>query len=207
MSPPDRDTPRPLLHRLRWVGGTLALLAVAIVAQGMVSRAAHSARLRALTEAQAVPTVSIVTPTDSQDHAGLVLPGRLEAYIRAPIYARVPGYLKSWRHDIGSKVKAGELLAEIDTPDLDQQLRQARADLNVAQANARLAQISEQRWHSLAGTDAVAKQDVDTRTFTLNANLAQVKSAQANVDRLVAEEDFKRLVAALWRIHSRTQLD
>ena len=123
------------------------------------------------------------------------MPGRLEAYIRAPIYARVPGYLKSWKHDIGSKVKAGEVLAEIDTPDLDQQLIQARADLSVAEANAKLAQITAKRWQSLAGTDAVAKQDVDQRTFTWNANIAQVKAAQANVDRLVAEEGFKRLVA------------
>ena len=130
-----------------------------------------------------------------ENHAGLDLPGRLEAYIRAPIYARVPGYLKSWKHDIGSQVKAGDVLAEIDTPDLDQQLMQARADLSVAEANAKLAQISAERWQSLAGTDAVAKQDVDQRTFTWNANIAQVKAAQANVDRLVAEEGFKRLIA------------
>jgi RND family efflux transporter MFP subunit len=195
MSQPDRDTARSLVHRLRWVGGTLAFLAVVIVAQGMVSRSAQSARLHELTEAQAVPTVAIVTPTGAQDHAGLVLPGRLEAYIRAPIYARVPGYLKSWRHDIGDKVKAGDLLAEIDTPDLDQQLKQARADLSVAKANAKLAQISAERWQSLAGTDAVAQQDVDQRTFALNANIAQVKAAQANVDRLVAEQGFKHLIA------------
>jgi RND family efflux transporter MFP subunit len=123
------------------------------------------------------------------------LPGRLQAYIQAPIYARVPGYLKSWKHDIGGKVKAGDVLAEIDTPDLDQQLMQARADLSVAEANAKLAQISAERWQSLASTDAVAKQDVDTRTFTWNANIAQVKSAQANVDHLAAEEGFKRLTA------------
>jgi RND family efflux transporter MFP subunit len=92
-------------------------------------------------------------------------------------------------------VKAGDVLAEIDTPDLDQQLMQARADLSVAQANAKLAQIGAKRWQSLAGTDAVAKQDVDQRTFTWNANIAQVKAAQANVDRLVAEEGFKRLIA------------
>ena len=130
-----------------------------------------------------------------ENHTGLDLPGRLEAYIRAPIYARVPGYLKSWKYDIGSKVKAGDLLAEIDTPDLDQQLMQMRADLNVAQANAKLSDITAKRWQSLAGTDAVAKQDVDQRTFTADANLAQVKAAQANLDRLVAEEGFKRLVA------------
>jgi len=123
------------------------------------------------------------------------LPGRLQAYIQAPIYARVPGYLKSWKHDIGSQVRAGDILAEIETPDLDQQLAQARADLSVAQANAKLAQITAERWQSLASTDAVAKQDVDQRTFTWNANIAQVKAAQANVDRLRAEENFKRLVA------------
>src|SRR3981081_2174760 len=96
---------------------------------------------------------------------------------------------------MGGKVKAGDLLAEIDTPDLDQQLMQARADFTVAQANAKLAQVSAERWQSLAGTDAVAKQDIDQRTFTLNANVAQVKAAQANVDRLVAEQGFKRLSA------------
>jgi RND family efflux transporter MFP subunit len=192
MSQPDRS-PRP--HKFRLFGSAFVLIAIAIVAYGMGSRAAQNSHLRDLTEAQAIPTVALVTPHRVDGEGSLELPGRLQAYISAPIYARVPGYLKSWTHDIGAKVKTGELLAEIDTPDLDQQLRQARADLNVAEANARLAKISADRWQSLAGTDAVAKQDVDTRTFTLNANLAQVKSAQANVDRLVAEEDFKRLVA------------
>ncbi len=195
MSEPDRNTGRPRLHRLRLFGGALVLLSVGIVAQGMVSRATQNSRLRELTEAQAVPTVAIVAPIAAQDHAGLDLPGRLEAYIRAPIYARVPGYLKSWRHDIGDQVRAGDVLAEIDTPDLDQQLTQARADLSVAEANAKLAQISAERWQSLADTDAVAQQDVDQRTFTLNANIAQVKAAQANVNRLVAEQGFKHLIA------------
>jgi RND family efflux transporter MFP subunit len=180
---------------LRWVGGALVLVAVVIVAHGMVSRAAQDTRLHEWTEAQAVPTVAIVTPTSAQDRGELDLPGRLEAYIRAPIYARVPGYLKAWRHDIGDKVKAGDVLAEIDTPDLDQQLTQARADLSVARANAKLAEISAQRWQSLAGTDAVATQDVDQRTFTSHATIAQVKAAQASVDRLIAEEGFKHLSA------------
>ena len=194
MSQPDRSPGRPA-HRLRQVGGAAALLAIAVVAYGLGTRAAQTSRLRDLTEAQTVPTVDIVTPTSAVNSAGLELPGRLEAYIRAPIYARVPGYLKTWKYDIGSKVKAGDVLGEIDTPDLDQQLIQARADLSVAQANAKLAQVGAERWQSLASTDAVAKQDVDQRTFTWNANVAQVKSAQANVDRLVAEEDFKRLTA------------
>lgn len=195
MSQSDRNSGRPAPRRLRLVGVVAALVAIAIVAYGVVSRAAENSRLHDLTEAQAVPVVAVVTPTSAENHAGLDLPGRLEAYIRAPIYARVPGYLKNWTHDIGSKVKAGDVLAEIDTPDLDQQLTQARADLGVAQANAQLAKISADRWQSLAGTDAVATQDVDQRTFTLNANLAQVKSAQANVDHLAAEEGFKRLLA------------
>jgi RND family efflux transporter MFP subunit len=195
MSQPDQKPGRPVPRRLRLVGIAALLLAIAVVAYGMISRASQNSHLRDLTETQAVPTVSVVTPQNVENHSGLDLPGRLQAFISAPIYARVPGYLKSWKHDIGSKVKAGELLAEIDTPDLDQQLMQARADQNVAEANAKLAQISADRWQSLAGTDAVAKQDVDQRTFTLNANVAQVKAAQANVDRLVAEEGFKRLIA------------
>ena len=195
MSQPDQKPGRPVPRRLRLVGITALLLAIAVVAYGMISRASQNSHLRDLTETQAVPTVSVVTPQNVENRSGLDLPGRLQAFISAPIYARVPGYLKSWKHDIGSKVKAGELLAEIDTPDLDQQLMQARADQNVAEANAKLAQISADRWQSLAGTDAVAKQDVDQRTFTLNANVAQVKAAQANVDRLVAEQGFKRLIA------------
>jgi RND family efflux transporter MFP subunit len=195
MSQPDRSPSRSVPRKFVLVGGGFALLAVAVVAYGIGTRQAQNGRLKDATEAQAAPVVALVTPTSASNDSGLDLPGRLEAYIQAPIYARVPGYLKSWKHDIGAKVKAGEVLAEIDTPDLDQQLAQGRADLNVAQANAKLAQIGAERWQSLANTDAVAKQDVDQRTFTWNANMAQVKAAQANVDRLVAMEGFKRLSA------------
>jgi RND family efflux transporter MFP subunit len=195
MSQPDRNPSRPITRRLTVVGGAFALLAIAVVAYGLGTRGAQNAHLHDVTEAQAVPVVALVTPASASNQAGLDLPGRLEAFIQAPIYARVPGYLKGWKYDIGAKVKAGDVLAEIDTPDLDQQLAQARASLSVAQANAKLAQISAERWQSLASTDAVAKQDVDTRTFTWNANIAQVKAAQAIVDQLVAEEGFKRLTA------------
>ena len=195
MSQPDQIPVHHAPHRLRRAGIGFLLLAIAVVAYGLGSRAAQDSRLHDLTEAQAVPMVAIVTPSHAENQAGLELPGRLQAFINAPIYARVPGYLKSWKYDIGGRVKAGDLLAEIDTPDLDQQLQQARAALGVAQANAKLAQVSADRWQSLAGTDAVAKQDVDTRNFTLNANIAQVKAAQASLDQLVAEEGFKRLIA------------
>jgi RND family efflux transporter MFP subunit len=195
MAQPDATRGQPVARRLRRVGGTFVLLAIAIVAYGLGSRATQNATLRKLTETRALPVVAIVAPSRGKNSSYLELPGRLQAYINAPIYARVPGYLKSWKYDIGSKVKAGDLLAEIDTPDLDQQLRQARAALNVAEANAKLAQITAQRWQSLSGTDAVAKQAVDTYNFTWNANVAQMKAAQATVDQLVAEEGFKRLVA------------
>jgi RND family efflux transporter MFP subunit len=195
MSPLDTTTARPDRRGLQLAGVSFLVLFVAVVVYGLVSRAAQNSSLHDLTEAQAVPNVAVIAPSSAENRSGLELPGRLEAFIRAPIYARVPGYLKSWKHDIGSKVKAGDLLAEIDAPDLDQQLMQARAALNVAQANSKLSEITAKRWQSLAGTDAVATQDVDQRTFTWDANLAQVKAAQANLDQLVAEEGFKRLIA------------
>jgi RND family efflux transporter MFP subunit len=195
MSQPDAASRRPVPPRLRLVGILFVIAVIVIVAYGLVSRAAQNSRLTTLTNEESVATVSVATPAQAENRGGLDLPGRLEAFIRAPIYARVPGYLKDWKYDIGAKVRAGAVLAEIDTPDLDQQLMQARADLNVSEANAHLAQISATRWQSLAGTDAVAKQDVDQRTYSLNANLAQVKASQAAVERLVAEQSFKRLVA------------
>jgi len=192
---PDQEL-QPSTRRLHITGIVVVIFALVVVAFGLVSRAEQTSHLHDLTEQRAVPNVALISPSALQSGSGgLELPGRLEAYIRAPIYARIPGYLKSWKHDIGSKVKAGELLAEIDTPDLDQQLMQARADLNVAEANAKLAEITAKRWQALAGTDAVSTQDVDQRTFSWNANMAQVKAAQANVDRLSAEEGFKRLIA------------
>ncbi len=180
---------------LRRVGIGFAVVVIAVVVFGFVSRAEQTSKLHDITEAQAVANVAVVSPSSVENRAGLELPGRLEAFIRAPIYARVPGYLKSWKHDIGSKVKAGDVLAEIETPDLDQQLLQARAQLNAAEATAKLSEITAKRWQSLAGTDAVATQDVDQRNYTYNANMAQVKSAQANVDLLVAQTGFKRLIA------------
>ena len=142
-----------------------------------------------------MPTVAVAAPSRVENRAGLELPGRLEAYIRAPIYARVPGYLKSWKHDIGSRVKAGDVLAEIDTPDLDQQLMQARAALNVAQANAKSRKSPRS-----AGSPSPAPMPSPSRTLTSahspgTPTVAQVKAAQANVDQLVAEEGFKRLTA------------
>jgi RND family efflux transporter MFP subunit len=125
----------------------------------------------------------------------LDLPGRLEAYSRAPIYARVSGYLKSWKFDIGSPVRAGQLLAEIETPDLDQQLLQAQADLASAKANAELAGTTAKRWQSLLASDSVSKQEVEEKAGDYSAKQSMVNAAQANVDRYLAMKSFARIVA------------
>ncbi len=192
----DRSESRPgSRHGLRIASIAAAVVAVVIVAYGMITRAAESSRLHDWTEAQALPTVSVAPPVSGANSSGLELPGRIEAYARAPIYARVSGYLKSWKYDIGAHVKTGDLLAEIETPDLDQQLLQARADLASAQANAALAQTTAKRWNAMLGSDSVSKQEVDEKTGDFTAKQAMVKAAQANVDRIVAMKGFTRIVS------------
>jgi len=142
--PGPSANPGPSGRTLRLAALVLGVVAALIVAAGLITRAEENARLRDWTEAQAVPTVAVTKPGDAGDAATLSLPGRLEAYIRAPIYARVSGYLKSWKYDIGAPVKSGQLLAEIDAPDLDQQLAQAEADLSTADANLTLATTTAQ---------------------------------------------------------------
>jgi len=187
--------PRKPFLRLKLAGVIAALVALGVVVQGVATRAAENTRLKDWTEAQALPTVAIITPANIAGSHGLELPGRLEAYARAPIYARVSGYLKNWKYDIGAQVKAGTLLADIESPDLDQQLLQARADLASAQANADLAQTTATRWQQILKSGAVAKQDVDEKLGDLRAKQAMVKAAQANVERLVAMKNFTHLTA------------
>jgi RND family efflux transporter MFP subunit len=148
--------------------------AVGLAVSGIWSRQQSEAKLSEWTQAQAIPTVAVVAPQRGTKDQELILPGDIEAYYEAPIYARVPGYLKMWFKDIGARVKAGEQLAVIDTPDLDQQLEQARNDLDSVKANAATADEKE--------GDAVAKR-------------AQVAASQANVDRLLAMENFKHITA------------
>jgi RND family efflux transporter MFP subunit len=199
MSPHDsriESSPPTKSHRgLRLAGVAGAVIAVVIIAYGVISRASESSHLRDWTEAQALPTVSVSPPKTGPNSAGLELPGRLEAYSRAPIFARVSGYLKSWKYDIGAKVKAGDLLAEIETPDVDQQLLQAKADLASAQANASLSGTTAKRWTAMLGSDSVSKQEVDEKVGDFTAKQALVKAAQANVDRINAMKGFTRIVA------------
>ncbi len=197
MSPPNpsQPNPRPATRGLRTTGIVVAVVLIAVVAIGLTQRARSSTKLREWTDANATPTVTIVAPQPLGAAAGLLLPGRLEAYAQAPIYARASGYLKSWKVDIGTPVKAGQLLAEIETPDLDQQLAQAKADLAKAEADAALAKTTAKRWQAMLGTDAVSTQEVDEKTGDYAAKQAAVKAARANVERLAATQGFQRIIA------------
>ncbi|PLZ02941.1 efflux RND transporter periplasmic adaptor subunit [Burkholderia sp. WAC0059] len=196
MSSESLTPENPPSRRRLVVAGVIGLaLVVVIVVAGVSVRVVDARDLSSWTAQQAVPTVTVVSPQPVTHGPTLQLPGRLEAWSRAPIFARVSGYLQSWSVDIGTPVKAGQQLAVIDTPELDQQLVQARADLRTAQANAQLAGITAKRWQALAGTDSVAQQDIDTRTSDYAAREAAVAAAQANVERLVAMKGFARIVA------------
>jgi RND family efflux transporter MFP subunit len=192
---PDSAVPATSRRKLRIAGVVLAVIAVAVAVAGIVTRAADNSRLRDRAEAQSVPTVAVISPGNSGDAGALELPGRLEAYSRASIYARVSGYLKSWKADIGTPVKAGQLLAEIETPDLDQQLLQAKADLASAQANASLAGTTSKRWQSMLGSDSVSHQEAEEKAGDFTTKQAMVNAAQANVDRVQALKGFTRIVA------------
>jgi RND family efflux transporter MFP subunit len=187
---------RPITSRaLRVTAMAAAAIAAIIVIVGITTRAASARRLRELTAAQALPVVSLADPRRGDHDSVLELPGRLQAYSTALIYARVSGYLKDWKVDIGSPVRAGELLAEIEAPDIDQQLAQAKADLMTARANARLATTTAARWAVLRKTNSVSLQDADMKNGDLDAKEAILKATQANVDRLQVMEGFKRIVA------------
>lgn len=180
---------------LRIAGVVVAIVAIIIVVHGVWSRASENSHLRDWTDAQSLPTVAIISPSSGANSSGLEIPGRLEAYARAPIYARVSGYLKDYKVDIGAQVKAGQLLAEIETPDLDQQLSQGRADLVTAQANENLAKLTSDRWQTIVKTGAVAKQDADEKLGDYQAKQAMTKAAQANVERYLAMKNFTRITS------------
>ena len=193
MSP---EGPPPVSPRALRIAAIMATgIAIVILTAGMLTRAANGKNLHKLTDAQAPPVVALTQAQRGSGSYGVELPGRLEAYSRAPIYARVNGYLKSWNVDIGSRVQAGQLLALIEAPDLDQQLSQARADLGTAKANAALASTTAVRWQHLVKSDAVSRQEVDMKNGDLAAKEAIVKATAANVDRLEVMEGFKRMVA------------
>jgi RND family efflux transporter MFP subunit len=193
MSPDTLHTPPP--RRLRLAGVIAAIVVLAIVVAGVATRANDSRKLREWTDEQSQPTVNVVTPQGGQGGGDLNLPGRLQAYSRAPIFARTSGYLKYWKADIGQKVKAGEVLAEIETPDLDQQLLQAKADLASARANESLAQTTAKRWQSMRDSDSVSKQEVDEKVGDYDAKHALAAAAAANLERIQALKGYAKLTA------------
>ncbi|GGA12201.1 efflux RND transporter periplasmic adaptor subunit [Dyella caseinilytica] len=182
----------PRLKKLSIFG---AIAAVLIVGGGLAIRYHDHHELVQWTDAQLIPTVRLAPPSDPDKTHVITLPGHLEAWYSSPIHARVSGYLKNWYKDIGDKVKAGEVLATVDTPELDQQLEQAKAVLVKAQADANLANITSRRWQHLLTSDSVSKQEVDEKIGEAQAAQATVLAAKADVDRLDALETFKKIVA------------
>lgn len=174
----------------------IVLLVVAIVViAGVVPRRRARAALKETTRQLAVPTVAVIHPKMGAPQSEVVLPGNIQAFNDSPIYARTNGYLKKWYVDIGARVKAGQLLAEIETPEVDQELDQARADLNTARANFELSQITAQRYQDLLKTESVSKQDVDNAVGDFEAKKAMVASAQSNVKRLEELQSFEKIYA------------
>ena len=191
------DTGKPVVSRrgLYIAGITAAVIAGIILVVGITSRKIADAKLQQWTEAQAVPTVAVALPDTHGKTSTFSLPGRLEAYTQAQLYARVTGYVKEWKVDIGTPVKAGELLAELDAPDLDQQIMQAEANLASAKANAVLSDMTLKRGQSLITSYAISQQDLDQRAANASNNQGLVRAAQANLDRLRALEQYKHIVA------------
>ena len=171
------------------------IVAVGLGVWGEVSRVLARSALGRETAESAIPTVATVTAERSTLGEDLVLPGAVQAYIEAPIYARTSGYLKAWQTDIGTPVTKGQLLAEIETPEVDQQLSQARADLATARANETLSNSTNLRWQGLLSTESVSKQDAEEKSGDAAAKKAAAESAAANVARLRDLESFKRVVA------------
>jgi membrane fusion protein (multidrug efflux system) len=190
------ENTRPVSRlKLGVLGVVVSLAAVTVVVSGIRAREEDDTRLREWTDAQAIPTVAVVLPDARALSATIDLPGRLEAYYRAPIFARVSGYLKSWSADIGAKVTAGQVIAEIEAPDLDQQLLQARADLASQEASAKLSEATLTRRKSLIASNFVSMQEIDERTADLSNKKAAVNSGQANVERLEALAGYKKISA------------
>ncbi len=166
-----------------------------IVIWGISSRRKANAQLSQETRELAIPTVMVVHPKRGAPQQEIVLPGDMQPYTDAPIYARTTGYLKSWHVEMGARVKSGQLLAEIDTPEVDQQLLQARADLATAEANLSLAEITATRYKDLMKTESVSQQDVDNANGNYEARRTAVESARSNVKRLEELQSFKKIYA------------
>jgi len=193
---PSDNVGRPQHRYRRWLGLAIALIAVAaLLVSGILSRVRARTTLKAETAQVALTAVSVVSPKQTAPAEEIILPGNVQPFITSPIYARTNGYLKKWYFDIGAHVKQGELLAVIETPEVDQQLQQARSNLATAQANLELAAITKARYQGLLKSNAVSQQDVDNTVGTYNANKAIVEADQAAVDQYAALVSFEKVYA------------
>lgn len=185
------------MSRLRAILGVLILILVVgiIVASGIIPRLRARQALQHETSLESEPSVAVIKPARGSPAEEVVLPGNIQAFIEAPIYARTNGYLRHWYFDIGARVKKGALLADIESPEIDRSLQQGKEDLSTAQANLELAEITATRYVDLFKTDSVAKQDVDNAVQTAAARKATVQSAEANVARLQQMVDFEKVYA------------
>ena len=196
--PPQNDESRTksaTIRRLRRFGLLAGAIAAVVVANGVFVRLHASNEEESWTAEQAIPSVVIVHPTVASGGNTLILPGTIQAYYTAPIYARVSGYVKAWNKDIGAKVRRGDVLAELDIPDMDQQIAQARADLANAEAARQVSASTADRWANLLKIQAVSKQEAEEKAGDLAVKAAQVKSAQANLDRLLTLKTFAKITA------------
>jgi RND family efflux transporter MFP subunit len=186
----------PRSSRKTWVIAIIGLLIVAgLVIGGIIPRVRARATVREETNQLAIPAVVMAQPKRAAPGQEVILPANVQAFHDAPIYARTNGYLKRWYVDIGGHVKAGQLLAEIDTPEVDQQLHQARADLNTAEANMHLSEITAARYQGLLKSDSVSQQEADNASGDFAAKKAIVQSAQANLRRLEELQSFQKIYA------------
>jgi RND family efflux transporter MFP subunit len=180
----------------RWLGVAIAVVVVAVLlVTGILSRVRARTKLKAETNQVALTSVSVVAPKQTAPAEEIILPGNVQPFITSPVYARTNGYLKKWYFDIGAHVKKGQLLAVIETPEVDQQLQQARSNLSTAEANLELATITKTRYQGLLKTHAVAQQDADNAVGTYNANKAIVQADQAAVDQYAALVSFEKVYA------------
>ena len=206
ITPPPKLPPATPRKALLVVGVVLLVLVVggALI---FMTRARSQRVLADETQAQAVPSVAVVHPTAEKSDQELVLPGSLQAYVESPIYARTNGYLIRWYKDIGSRVSQGELLADIDTPEVDQELMQARATRQQVAAQLDIAKISAQRWENLRKTDSVSQQETDTQTNGYQQAVANLAAADANVKRLEQLEQFKHVYAPFTGVITKRNVD
>jgi RND family efflux transporter MFP subunit len=193
MSSQPAQTARP--RRLLVVGLAALVAAGAIAANGLISRARSKQVLAMWTNAQAVPTVALAALAHGAADQRLILPGNIQPYNKAMIYARVSGYLKSWQQDIGAHVTAGQVLASIDTPDLDQQLAQAKGTLASAKANYDIAALTASRYDTLVKRQAISQQSADQSAADAAAKKAVMNADEANVRQLEAMQAFKQILA------------